>query len=401
MQISTKEQLKDHIHGIHDYLRNSGAGYGMTAMRIFSFFYGLKIIEKKIKHSDLDSELCRFTNLIKIINYETYETDIYPVKYVIREKIKEILDDISKKEKKLAYYVHRHLPLHLTDEVWIGIINMVNEIPSKMDKKYNENVNLSGKVYEYFIGRDASAISELGAYFTDRHITNYVINKVNPTLYKNGVIKSMIDPFGGSGGFTLGYLEYLNNKGIDWFAKDKKDIENYRKVYQCDMNEDVIKLAGLEFFAFTDKFPEFGQFICDNTFTREFEDKYEYMFTNPPYGGDKTEKTPEVINNEKILSHVKKILDELNKKYTETEEYCEIVNKIQIRGKHKNNIMQYKPNDLTLIYDALIEIEQNNTELLELILDVREILQQIIKLKKINNEHSKNKEQKQENESTC
>ena len=30
MPISTKEQLKDHIHSIHDYLRNSGAGYGMT-----------------------------------------------------------------------------------------------------------------------------------------------------------------------------------------------------------------------------------------------------------------------------------------------------------------------------------------------------------------------------------
>lgn len=27
------------------------------------------------------------------------------------------------------------------------------------------NVLLSGKIYEYFIGRDESAISELGAYF--------------------------------------------------------------------------------------------------------------------------------------------------------------------------------------------------------------------------------------------
>ena len=55
-------------------------------------------------------------------------------------------------------------------------------IPSKIDKTYNDNVNLSGKVYEYFIGRDATAISELGAYFTDRHITKYVIDKVKPTL---------------------------------------------------------------------------------------------------------------------------------------------------------------------------------------------------------------------------
>ena len=28
MHIVTKEQLKSHIHSIHDYIRNSGTGYG-------------------------------------------------------------------------------------------------------------------------------------------------------------------------------------------------------------------------------------------------------------------------------------------------------------------------------------------------------------------------------------
>ena len=41
------------------------------------------------------------------------------------------------------------------------------------------NVLLSGKIYEYFIGRDESAISELGAYFTDRHIVDYILQKLN------------------------------------------------------------------------------------------------------------------------------------------------------------------------------------------------------------------------------
>jgi hypothetical protein len=65
MPISTKEQLKNHIHSIHDFLRNSGAGYGMTAMKIFTFMYGLKIIEPLMTRKDLvseikDKELCRF-----------------------------------------------------------------------------------------------------------------------------------------------------------------------------------------------------------------------------------------------------------------------------------------------------------------------------------------------------
>ena len=41
----TREQLKEYIHSIHDYIRNSGAGYGMDALKIFNVFYSLKILE--------------------------------------------------------------------------------------------------------------------------------------------------------------------------------------------------------------------------------------------------------------------------------------------------------------------------------------------------------------------
>ena len=37
----TREDLKDYIHDIHNFIRNNGAGYGQTGVRIFSVFYGL------------------------------------------------------------------------------------------------------------------------------------------------------------------------------------------------------------------------------------------------------------------------------------------------------------------------------------------------------------------------
>ena len=55
------------------------------------------------------------------------------------------------------------------------------------------NVLLSGKIYEYFIGRDETAISELGAYFTDRHIVDYIYKKLNRVINDNGTINTMID----------------------------------------------------------------------------------------------------------------------------------------------------------------------------------------------------------------
>jgi hypothetical protein len=40
----TREDLKDYIHSIHNFLRNNGAGYGNVGMKIFNIFYGLKLI---------------------------------------------------------------------------------------------------------------------------------------------------------------------------------------------------------------------------------------------------------------------------------------------------------------------------------------------------------------------
>jgi methylase of polypeptide subunit release factors len=378
MVISTREQLKEHIHSIHDYLRNSGAGYGMTAMKIFSFFYGLKIIEPLVEQSNLDPELCKFSNLMKIIEGKTKkEIEEMPTQYIINDRIKDILKNIQETEAKLAYYVHHHLPSNLNDTIWMNVIKLVNEIPSKIDETYNENVNLSGKVYEYFIGRDATAISELGAYFTDRHITKYVIDKVKPTLFKDGIVKTMIDVFGGSGGFTLGYAEYLNNKSIDWMKQNNKGIPNYQKIFHMDMNEDVVKIAGLEYFTFAGKFPvcnasrsddENVQFFRDNTFQHEFTSKFDYIFTNPPYGGDKSVKKPEVLNNDKIIEYIKGVLQERNKLYLENEDYINAVNKIKLKAKHKKNIIDYSIEQLD---EIMKNLDDGLDDLQELLLKIQ------------------------------
>ena len=44
-KISNKEALKDKIHEIHNMLRNSGAGYGMNALKMFNYVYGIFKIE--------------------------------------------------------------------------------------------------------------------------------------------------------------------------------------------------------------------------------------------------------------------------------------------------------------------------------------------------------------------
>jgi len=64
----TRDDLRSNIHDIHNFLRNNGAGYGQTGVKIFSIFYGLKLIQKyldKLKLSDEQKKILNYENLVK------------------------------------------------------------------------------------------------------------------------------------------------------------------------------------------------------------------------------------------------------------------------------------------------------------------------------------------------
>ncbi len=296
--ISNRDALRDKIHEIHNFLRNNGAGYGMNALKIFNILYGLKKIEENelLDKCELSDE-CTFSNLLKLAN-ENKDEKLADLIYG------PVLDSISaSKIKELLFY---EIPKNIKSSTLTYLIKQIDKI-TQIEKKCN--VQLSGKIYEYFIGRDESAISELGAYFTDRHIVNYIYNKLQPALDDNKV-KTMIDMFGGSGGFTTGYINYINNHyNVNWETE-------LSKVYHFDMNDDVIKSAGLEFFCSTGVMPDMKNNLhCKNSFMDEFNrKKFDYIITNPPYGGDKNEKTDTQIKRTKIKEFIKKELETLKDK---------------------------------------------------------------------------------------
>ena len=351
MSITNKDSLRDYIHGIHDYLRNNGAGYGMNALKIFNIFYGLLKIEENdelfkkliipVKGIDYEkiNTIFEFSkldqqykdNFIKLFedsdieNHEDYEILMEGFRKVYRftnlleyqkpdhqndERLLEIingpiLDRLA--DGNLRNFLFYEIP-PLRNEVYCGLVKKI-AVLRKQDETNNINdthFQLNGKIYEYFVGRDKSAISEMGAYFTDRYIVNYIYqNLLEPVLNDNGTVKTMIDMFGGSGGFTLGYTEYLMNKyeTIDWTT-------NINSIYHHDMNEDVVKSASLEMMCLTGIIPE-DNFMKDNSFNSEFNKKhYDYIVTNPPYGGDKNNKSEEKLKRDKIKKYIKESLKE-------------------------------------------------------------------------------------------
>jgi len=294
--ISNKDALRDKIHEIHNFLRNNGAGYGMNALKVFNIIYGLKkITNGNLREKIGLSKKCDFGNLLTLANSGQDE-----------QLCKLILDDILQElydNEKLKSFLFYEIPKNMKPNVFSHLVKEINKIT---DIEKSCNIQLSGKIYEYFIGRDQTAISELGAYFTDRHIVNYIYDMLQIQPNEDGTIPEMIDMFGGSGGFTTGYVNYMDEKyDIDW----KNEIN---KVHHYDANEDVIKSAALELFCLTGEFPNMGNLKYKNSFTDEFGNKkYRLIITNPPYGGDKTKKSDAQEKREKLKSYIKKELKEL------------------------------------------------------------------------------------------
>ena len=333
--ISNKEALKDKIHDIHNYLRNNGAGYGMNALKVFNILFGLKKIEEKglVEKVGLNDK-CKFSYLLeKAKNIDkTRLADEELAELIFRD----VLDSISSsKIKDLLFY---EIPKNMKGSVLSHLIIEINDI-TKIENDCN--VLLSGKIYEYFIGRDESAISELGAYFTDRHIVDYILNKLNPCINDDGTISSMIDMFGGSGGFTTGYINYLNEKYKNGEINWETEIN---KINHFDMNEDVIKSAGLEIFCLTGTLPNMNNLRYKNSFRDEFNDtKYKYPITNPPYGGDKNKKSTAQEKRDKIKEYIKKDLINI------TDEGIRIARQKQLKDIEKQEKVEKKDNNKTKV----------------------------------------------------
>jgi hypothetical protein len=234
---SNREALKEHIHDIHNFLRNNGCGYGMKALQMFNLFYGLMKIENAglIDKIGLVRPHCEFSYLLKLANeaieYENESKKNGEYKDLKHEGLfqiiyNETLTSINENDET-KYFLFYEIPSSIKPSV---ISNLIKKISNITILEKTCNVLLSGKIYEYFIGRDDTAISELGAYFTDRHIVDFIYKKLSPSVNDDGTIRSMIDPFGGSGGFTTGYIQYLrdNYPDINW----SKEVHKIR-VLEC------------------------------------------------------------------------------------------------------------------------------------------------------------------------
>ena len=350
--ITNSDSLKEHIHSIHNYLRNHGGGYGLNALKIFNIFYGIKKLEEHSLNETIGlPEKYWFSSLLKKSKEMTDEEFHH---YIVAGLLNELYE-----KPLLNGFLFYEIPKNIKSDVFRYLIDEINDI-TRIEKE--SKVLLSGKVYEYFVGRDESAISELGAYFTNRYLVDFTIDKVNPQLDSDGNVPSMIDMFGGSGGFTTGYVNYMKeqNPDIDWCT-------NVHNIFHYDINEDVLKAAALEILCLTGQLPNKENIAYKNSFTTEFTERPKYILTNPPYGGDKNNKS-QAQERRDILKKYIMSSPERKEKYSEQLKFFLSEERKEKKVKDKNKVSLESCSELIIEYANIHGLTGNDKESCSLIL---------------------------------
>jgi len=109
-------------------------------------------------------------------------------------------------------------------------------------------VDILGTVYENHLGSGSnkSAMRDLGQFFTDRKVCNYMVNLCEPKVLPGNRAESVLDPTMGTGGFLTSYVKYLktNSHTIDW-SKMQDDVVG------CDIDEFVVSIGEINMYLST------------------------------------------------------------------------------------------------------------------------------------------------------
>jgi hypothetical protein len=236
--MASVEAFKSAVVRIRDILRGPGVSItGMDSMRhICLYLLSRYMTSDKVKSLGVPDEFA-WENLI-----ETAQTKNGGV------------------QKGLDYFFHRETDclvnhfdrLFGTDKFSFDIKNPAKhkeilEILDKVDMGAVDcQMDILGWVYEQHLKTGSSSSArDLGQFFTDRFICDYMVNLCKPAFKSKGVPESVCDPSMGTGGFLTSYMKFYKknhaDKPVDWSIQNKE-------IHGCDTDPKVAGVARLNLF---------------------------------------------------------------------------------------------------------------------------------------------------------
>lgn len=262
-RVTTDKELQDLWENLHHLLWSKEGFAPEKALEHLNLILYIRLIEPQIEAGVINlPNFCKFSEIVRIrdtnLLWERFTNGILP--------------EIHQNNITSRYITQFDIKYATTLEKLIGHINRIDL--ERTDRDF------LGHIYEYIIGRGTSSMSDDGQYFTNRPICSYAMELVNPTLRKDNV-PTMIDPFCGTGGFITQYVKFLGK--VDWL-KQKKNI------FGVDIKIGSVMTTLINLMFTTGQSFDTNNIVHMNSLYDVLfgGKKFDYIFTNPPFGGDKT-----------------------------------------------------------------------------------------------------------------
>jgi restriction endonuclease S subunit len=289
--MASVEAFKSAVVRIRDILRGPGVAItGMDSMRHICLYLLSRYMTKdKVKSLGVPDEFA-WENLI-----ETAQTK--------NGGVQKALDCFFHKEADCL--VNHFDRLFGTENFSFDIKNPAKhkEMLEILDKVNMEGVDcqmdILGWVYEQHLKTGSSAARDLGQFFTDRFICDYMAALCKPGFKSKGVPESVCDPSMGTGGFLTSYMKFYKkhhiDKPVDWSIQNKE-------IHGCDTDPKVAGVARLNLFMESGGNRAVNLRTHDSLYGDLTQTGYDLILANMPFGlkGIKHAECCERVKNLKI-----------------------------------------------------------------------------------------------------
>lgn len=234
----------------------------------------------------LNDNLCEKTNIDKKYTYNNLIIDEDGDRIKGQELFDKIYTEgnvdclVGQIIKKIKY-----TNIKFNNKMSTSSVEEIMKILEKIDFEHlSIKYDIIGTIYELHLKSGTSnAMRDLGQYYTNRQVINYMIKLCDPIMNKKGQIETISDPTMGTGGFLTMSVKYLNEKyknKVDW-SKNKNNLIGF------DIDDNVKNMAMLNMFL------ETGE-LCNETLI-----KNDTLYNDFKISSDKTiEKVDVILANE-------------------------------------------------------------------------------------------------------
>ena len=271
--MASVEAFKSAVVRIRDILRGPGVAItGMDSMRHICLYLLSRYMTKdKVKSLGVPDEFA-WENLI-----ETAQTK--------NGGVQKALDCFFHKETDCL--VNHFDRLFGTENFSFDIKNPAKhkEMLEILDKVNMDGVDCQmdtlGWVYEQHLKTGSSAARDLGQFFTDRFICDYMVALCKPGFKSKGVPESVCDPSMGTGGFLTSYMKFYKkhhaDKSVDWSIQNKE-------IHGCDTDPKVAGVARLNLFMESGGNRAVNLRTHDSLYGDLTQTGYDLILANMPFG---------------------------------------------------------------------------------------------------------------------